>query len=785
MQIWVRMTLLAACAGCGIAAALAVALHLPPSDAEPPASDLLQPTAVKPAKSQPQIPPAIATPDPLPPPALVPASPPLALAPHHNPLVRQISYLEDSIDQLQQSSHRRERSLLQAIESLQTQVEDTRAKVRTVSEQAAQPAPQPVPPPAPSPASQPLPPPAPEPLPLAESAALAPVPPLAALAPAEARNEVRRGSGDEGLSINIQNTDIRTVLETISRETGLNIIASKNVTGPVSANLTGVDIETALAAILKTTGYVAAREGDIVFIGAPADLAQMNQIQDRIVTRVYRPNYTKAADLQVLFTPLLSPEGKLTVSTPSQVGMPADQTKTGGNDLAVTDAVIVRDYEAVLLQLDEIFADIDTMPRQVAIEAMILSVKLSDTFKFGVNFAALRNEANASLISGAPKASLGNISLTDGGLHFGFLDGSLGTFIDALEKVGDTNVIASPRLTCLNKQRAEIQIGEELGYISTTVTPTSSTQTVNFLDVGTLLRIRPFIGNDGLVRLEVHPELSTGSVQLQGTASLPQKAVTQVTTNVLCPDGRTVVIGGLIREDLTTSTSQLPVVGNLPYVGWLFRQKSQTIDRNEIIVLITPRIVSEPFMSQEGEKLGNQMTERQRVYFDKMSPLGKRHLGEHHVRAARAAYAAGDMDTAIKQVDRAIHYDPQSGDAVNLRREIVAAGGFEDESIHEYLHHGLAPLTGGHKHYSRQGYPWKDADEFGPPQPAGIDDRGTAGPLRTILRPSPVPHNPFDPSAPPPLRIKPATEARPPAGPPAPVVIPEPAAAPQLRGEAR
>src|SRR5262249_41175645 len=157
------------------------------------------------------------------------------------------------------------------------------------------------------------------------------------------------------------------------------------------------------------------------------------------------------------------------------------------------------------------------------------------------------------------------------------LDATVGMFIDCLEKVGDTNVIASPRLTCLNKQRAEIQIGEELGYVSTTVTESSSTQTINFLSVGTLLRIRPYIANEGLIRLNAHQELSHGTVSVQKGMSLPQKSVTQVTTNVLCPDGCTAVIGGLIREDLTNNVNQLPYLGNVPYIGWLFRQKDQGV----------------------------------------------------------------------------------------------------------------------------------------------------------------------------------------------------------------
>jgi Flp pilus assembly secretin CpaC len=308
-----------------------------------------------------------------------------------------------------------------------------------------------------------------------------------------------------------------------------------------------------------------------------------------------------------------------------------------------------------------------------------------------------------------------------------------------LETIDDTNVIAAPRLTCLNKQRAEIQIGEELGYVSTTITENSATQTVNFLDVGTLLRIRPFIGSDGLIRLEVHPELSTGNVVVEQGLSLPNKAVTQVTTNVMCPDGCTVVIGGLIREDLSTTTTQIPFLGNLPWVGPAFRQKIENVDRVEIIVIITPRIISDEKNAAEGMQYGNEFTQRQSVYFDKMSPIAKRNYGNHHLRKARAAFAAADYNTALQQVNLAIHYDPLNRDAIVLRNNVIAAGGYEDESIHEYLNRGLAPVPGGGRDYSKQGYPWKEFEGFGPPEMSITDDPGQVGPIRTIEEHSPEP----------------------------------------------
>jgi type IV pilus assembly protein PilQ len=567
-------------------------------------------------------------------------------------------------------------------------------------------------------------------------------PPAEALPPARESlpvgegDRISRGTGEHSISLNVQNSDIRAVLETLSEQGELNILASSSVQGNVTASLRNVDIETALAAILKSTGFVARREGQIIYVGKPADLALMDQTVDRIVTRVYRPNYITAAEIQKLFTPLLSKDvGSITVSSPAEVDIPADQTKTGGDSFSGEEVVVVRDYETVLAELDQLFANVDVCPKQVAIEAMILSVSLSDEFKFGVNFEALRDQSNVRLVSGTPGASLASLSTTEGGLKFGFLDSSLALFVNALETVGDTNVIASPRLTCLNKQRAEIQIGEELGYVNTTVTETSSTQSISFLDTGTLLRIRPFITSDGNVRLEVHPELSTGSVDEKAGTAIPNKAVTQVTTNVMCPDGCTVIIGGLIREDLQTNTSQIPLLGNLPGIGPAFRQKTEKVKRNEVIVLITPRIVSNATLHEEGVKYGNEFTQRQNVYFDKMSPIGKRNYANHYLRLARAAYAAGDYRAALTQVNMAIHFDPESRDAINLRNEIVAAGGFEDESIHQYLNQGVRPLGRTRPDYSKQGYPWKEFEGFSPEvHVEGMHDPGSPGPSQNLER---------------------------------------------------
>jgi type IV pilus assembly protein PilQ len=193
---------------------------------------------------------------------------------------------------------------------------------------------------------------------------------------------------------------------------------------------------------------------------------------------------------------------------------------------------------------------------------------------------------------------------------------------------------------------------------------------VEFLKVGAQLCLRPFVSSDGLIRMEVHPELSTGSVKTEGGFTLPNKETTQVTTNVMVRDGCTVVIGGLMREEIETTGSQVPLLGSLPFVGPAFRSMNETLQRREILVLITPHIVYEPETCREGQQGACEYLRRQAVYREKMSPLGKRHVGRKYFRLAQNAWAAGDRDRALRFVEMSIHFDPLSREAIDLRSQI-------------------------------------------------------------------------------------------------------------------
>jgi type IV pilus assembly protein PilQ len=507
------------------------------------------------------------------------------------------------------------------------------------------------------------------------------------------------GEGDGKLRIHIYDEDIHKVLDLLGEQGNLNILSSKNVEGKVSATLNGVDLDGALDAILKSTGYVAKRDGNYVFVGTPEDFNNLEQALDKVGTRVYQPNYITAAELKTLIMPLLSDKvGAISVSTPSEAGIAPSDTNAGGNKFAGNEVVVVRDYEAALAQIDQMVEEVDIRPLQVSIEAMIISVHLKDTDKFGANFQLLRDKPNVKFGVGSPYDSLASFKFDEGGLKFGFLDTSLGAFFNALETVGDTNVIANPRVMVLNKHRADIQIGEQKGYLSSTVTETSTTYAVQFLDLGAQLRLRPFVSSDGLIRMEIHPELSDGDVTTKNGVTLPNKTITQVTSNVMVRDGCTVIIGGLMRDQLVTNTTQVPFFGSLPVIGIAFRNTEETIERYEVLVLITPRIVYEPGTCLEGDKAACEYYRRHGTYADKMSPFGKRSIGRRYFRLAQAAWADGDQKKALRFAEMAVQFDPINRAAIDLRSDIWLGKKEGDHTLGaERPHHDLAaqnPLDG-------------------------------------------------------------------------------------------
>ena len=151
------------------------------------------------------------------------------------------------------------------------------------------------------------------------------------------------------------------------------------------------------------------------------------------------------------------------------------------------------------------------------------------------------------------------------GLTVGLAADNVRAIITALETITDTTLLANPKILAVNKQEGIVYIGRKIGYVSqTTQTQTSTTQAVSFLETGTRLAFRPYIGDDGYIRMDIYPKDSDGTLKEN---NIPDETSTELRTNVIVKDGETVVIGGLFRDNVVTSKSQVPVLGDLPLVG--------------------------------------------------------------------------------------------------------------------------------------------------------------------------------------------------------------------------
>ena len=437
--------------------------------------------------------------------------------------------------------------------------------------------------------------------------------PAGAEAP-RAADPVRVQTPDK-FDLHLKNEDVANVLEMLSRQYALNLVASKDIKGKVTADLYQVSLDQVLDAICRSNGLQWTREGDFIYVYTAEEAASKRTDVARLTTEVFPLNYLTAAEASKLIAPALSAKATVAANTASEVGIPsgADQA-TGGDSFGLSDSIVVRDFPENLEQARTILKQMDRRPRQVLVEATILEVTLDDSTSLGVDFNALAgidfrdlstttsSVADPTTVPNDPtvtvplrtqnafgQARTQGFATPGTGLNIGVMTNNVAFFIHALEEVTDTTILSNPKVLALNKQRAEVIVGDRLGYRTITTTETTTVESVDFLETGTQLIFRPFISDDGYIRLEIHPKVSSGTV----VGGIPNERTTEVTCNIMVKDGHTVVIGGLFKETTSIARSQVPGLGNVPGFGWLFRNKADSTERNEIIVLLTPHVIED------------------------------------------------------------------------------------------------------------------------------------------------------------------------------------------------
>lgn len=417
--------------------------------------------------------------------------------------------------------------------------------------------------------------------------------------PPAAKSMVLKASpeGSGRYSFEMKDAPVTEVLELLGRLSGKNILPAPEISGTLTANLQRVELDEALAAILKARGYEQSREGDFVYI-RPAGEAAEQVVPLQPVTKVFHPNHLSAQELRGLILPVLTRDI-------GQVSMTGPQSESAAGNSpplpAGNDVIVVRDFPAVLELIDAILRETDVPPPQVSIEAIVLSVQLTDAMPFGVSFTALENRRNALFADGQwmnPEGTpvgadnnplLPGSPMANAGLKCGVIRQDPVVFIETLQSMAPVELVARPRLVVLNRQRAELLAGDRLGYRTHAVKGKQALENVQFLDSGTRLKIRPLVSRDGYIRMEIQPELS--SACLDPRTRLPYAQMTNVSSQVLVRDGSTIIVGGLIESQEVDCRRPMRGLGSLPLVGKAFRKKELRTVYYETLVLITPRVV--------------------------------------------------------------------------------------------------------------------------------------------------------------------------------------------------
>lgn len=412
----------------------------------------------------------------------------------------------------------------------------------------------------------------------------------------------------KAISLNFQDIPIRTVLQIIADYNGFNLVTSDTVNGNITLRLDGVPWDQALDIILKVKGLGKRMDGNILMVAPNDELvareAKELQAQQQVselaplYAEYIQVNYAKAADFSNILksegTSLLSERGSVTVD---------ERTNT----------LLIRDTAKSIEDIKRMINVLDIPIRQVVIESRMVTVKDNISEELGIRWGVTHNGGDTSSsgsLEGADSANAGivppidqrlnvNLPVADpaGAIAFQIARLADGTILDlelsAMEQENKGEIIASPRITTSNQKEAYIEQGTEIPFVSAA---SSGATSVTFKKAVLGLRVTPQITPDNRIILDlVITQDTRGDTIATGTGLATAIDTQEIGTQVLVNNGETIVLGGIYQQQIINSVSKVPVLGDIPYVGWLFRTTSEFNEKKELLIFVTPRIVTEKF----------------------------------------------------------------------------------------------------------------------------------------------------------------------------------------------
>ena len=324
-------------------------------------------------------------------------------------------------------------------------------------------------------------------------------------------------------------------------------------------------------------------------------------------------------------TPSAEPKTDTTPSaqTPSAKGLAG--LRFAGEPLLLADdtrnVILIRALQPDYLRIVKILERLDNLPRQVLIEVLVAEVTLTDAWEFGVEWALKNNKLKIDNTNYTQtfSTSFGSsvVAAATGGFTYSMLRGASDVvgLINAIASETDVSLLSSPQILVLNNEEATVNVGDQVPIVttaterSTTETPTVD-KTVQYKDTGTILTVRPRINYDGIIILEVEQQVSQATETKTSGIDSPTISTREIKTKLAVKNGQSILMGGLIKKDNTVTESKVPLMGDIPLLGWLFKYQKDSTNKTELLVMITPYVIeSEGVLDQYIQQFQDKMQE--------------------------------------------------------------------------------------------------------------------------------------------------------------------------------
>ena len=415
----------------------------------------------------------------------------------------------------------------------------------------------------------------------------------------------------KSISIDVNDQPIDLVIRQLVEQADLNYIKSPNVIGNVTVTFKDVPLEEALTNILAVHNCLYVPTDNVIRIITSEEMIAK---AEPILTKTYEIVYVDAKEVVLALDKFKSPQGSV-------------------SHIKGTSHIIVTDTESKIREIGELLEKIDRITPQILVEARIYDITSRDKLDLGVDWYAgrrtnwvggypqndditvskggidtyMKSKTDPSIMGGFAGSGAGKTDETTlGYLNLGLLNKNIDidVLLKAEQEITEAKLLANPRILVLDNEEALFDIVTEHPYVERTITGNTITETVKFKDVGIKLVVTPHVTREGMLRLHILPEFGVRVGQVMVSSNnVPIVDTRKVDTIALVRDGQTVVLGGMRKKDVSKQTNKIPLLGDLPLLGGLFRFEGEDTAVTELIVFITPWIVpQEPVLSLDEQQ---------------------------------------------------------------------------------------------------------------------------------------------------------------------------------------